>query len=1060
MSYRIVFYCPDTNLKISGDVTNKKGLGGGKTAIVKMADALRKLGNNVKVYAYCEEGIYNGVEYHDFLKLDKEACDIFIAITGQKCDLSELPYFDIRSGLKIAWLSGAGFIKGINIPFYDFYYANSVFLKKRVIDKWGLPHEKVIATHQGFDPNDFNGVNENGPRRDMFGIVFASHPSKGLLRIIEIVEKLKEAINKSFFLDIYGGYKLWNDSDDTVLHVEKEWADYKGMLSQPDLCKRLFNYNFMLHLTGYEDTSSVLMHQAKRAGVAVIASDVGGNSEIIKDGYDGFIIKENYLYDGCEERVIKLVKWLIEDDNYAEYIRKNAKKHSMTWDKVAKEWQDHWDKVLGKTLKEKVINNGKQRERSVLLSGFYGFGNLGDELILKNIAILFKEIGFSSIYAVSGNIEYSRSKHSGIEFIDRNDYSKIVDIVRELDLIVLGGGGLFQDHNRLSTPALFENPKWGVNSFINVPLIAKIYSKPVAYIFQGVGPLFSEDSHHFTRFAYSLAAYISVRDKESQMLLKSLGINDINLSADPTLLFPVEKSEAEKTMPTIGISLRQWIHKNIEDKIIDIISQFLNELDQDFEIIFLPFQDYDEFNSDIKIFERIIQNLKHPQNVKMVKINEYALLDIEKIMASLDCIIGMRLHSIILALKYDIPFVAIPYDQKIYSILREADMTDMALDIENPSAMDLLNKLKHAIAHKSEIQDKISSVRDAMIKRVENDIRKINNFVENPKERTDITISPGKIETTYLYKYISEIRSEINSLHKQLGQMKEQLTQMTAERDSLDTSLNMIINSNFWKVASRYYKIRDKSRIIKTIYNAAKKYKSIIKSRKAISANYATSNSTSDPYTVWKEAQKAEKDFWIHVSQEGYAGFSPEDIYNHQRQIRLKTLSLIGMPETFWYDKVVVEVGSGPAGFVEFIKAKTKYAIEPLIQTFRQYYPYLSKSDVTYFENTAEAIPLSNGIADLVICHNMLDHVINPDLVMSECSRVAKSGGYLLFQVNINKDPLLKTEQHKLLHPHTFTERSAQDIIEKNNFKILKVYLADKPTEEGEYSFIAAALKK
>jgi polysaccharide pyruvyl transferase WcaK-like protein len=48
--------------------------------------------------------------------------------------------------------------------------------------------------------------------------------------------------------------------------------------------------------------------------------------------------------------------------------------------------------------------------KSVLLSGYYGFGNLCDELMLKNIARIFKETGSSFIYAVSGNVEYSRAK--------------------------------------------------------------------------------------------------------------------------------------------------------------------------------------------------------------------------------------------------------------------------------------------------------------------------------------------------------------------------------------------------------------------------------------------------------------------------------------------------------------------------------------------------------------------------------------------------------------------------------------------------------------------------
>ena len=73
--------------------------------------------------------------------------------------------------------------------------------------------------------------------------------------------------------------------------------------------------------------------------------------------------------------------------------------------------------------------------KSLLVSGYYGFENLGDELILKNIATLFRELGFSSVYAVSGNIEYSGAKHHGIEFIDREDGQAIVDVVPSVDLV-------------------------------------------------------------------------------------------------------------------------------------------------------------------------------------------------------------------------------------------------------------------------------------------------------------------------------------------------------------------------------------------------------------------------------------------------------------------------------------------------------------------------------------------------------------------------------------------------------------------------------------------------
>jgi glycosyltransferase involved in cell wall biosynthesis len=345
---RIAFYCPDSNLKLAGDIPWKKGLGGGKTALIKMADALNRAGHSVKVFAYCIEGTYNNVEYLDFNNIKNISCDILIAITGGRGNLSDLYNRNVHAKIKILWLSGAGFISGIDNTFFDYYYANSEFLKKRAIQEWKFPFEKVLATHQGYDPEDFLGIQTDSIERNPYAIVFASHPSKGLNRIIEIIEQLRKDVSNKLNLDIYGGFKLWDDNDTREVSTQKDFISYKGFLSQPELCKKLFNYNFMLHLTDYEDTSSILIQQAKKSGVIVIASDVGGNCELVENGYDGFIIKDNYGSLKCYTKVKNLIAYLLNHMNYISYIRENAQKHSLSWDEIAIEWATHWSEILNK----------------------------------------------------------------------------------------------------------------------------------------------------------------------------------------------------------------------------------------------------------------------------------------------------------------------------------------------------------------------------------------------------------------------------------------------------------------------------------------------------------------------------------------------------------------------------------------------------------------------------------------------------------------------------------------------------------------------------------------
>jgi len=64
------------------------------------------------------------------------------------------------------------------------------------------------------------------------------------------------------------------------------------------------------------------------------------------------------------------------------------------------------------------------------------------------------------------------------------------------------------------------------------------------------------------------------------------------------------------------------------------------------------------------------------------------------------------------------------------------------------------------------------------------------------------------------------------------------------------------------------------------------------------------------------------------VAGKGYAGLSPDEFCStYQRRFMLNVLSFLGMPEILWHDKVIVEVGSGPCGILEYIQAKKKYGV-------------------------------------------------------------------------------------------------------------------------------------
>jgi glycosyltransferase involved in cell wall biosynthesis/regulator of replication initiation timing len=84
-----------------------------------------------------------------------------------------------------------------------------------------------------------------------------------------------------------------------------------------------------------------------------------------------------------------------------------------------------------------------------------------------------------------------------------------------------------------------------------------------------------------------------------------------------------------------------------------------------------------------------------------------------------------------------------------------------------------------------------------------------------------------------------ELRNQLNQTIAEKDGLRNQLNQTIEEKESLSSQLNQTKNvlnsiyaSDFWRVASFYYKVRDKSIILRFIYNFMKKIKLIIKKRK------------------------------------------------------------------------------------------------------------------------------------------------------------------------------------------------------------------------------------
>jgi polysaccharide pyruvyl transferase CsaB len=308
----------------------------------------------------------------------------------------------------------------------------------------------------------------------------------------------------------------------------------------------------------------------------------------------------------------------------------------------------------------------------ILLSGYYGFHNLGDEAILTAvIASLRQEMPDCRITVLSANPTATRETH-GVNAIPRMDFKAIHHALRDADLLLSGGGSLFQDATSVRSLLYYLGVVW----------LALRMKKPVMVYAQGIGPLTRRSSRALTRLVLNRVNLITLRDEESAHELAQLGVTRprIGVTADPTFTLQPASSEradeilakAGATSPCIGIALRQWrgwfeAEENVERmaRTLESIGQWVNG-----SMVLLPLQ----FPQDADLAQKMTRhmNRRGGRPCQPVVVNEPLRPDeMLAIIGKMDVLIAMRLHALIFAAAMNVPMVGIVYDPKVERLLRQ-----------------------------------------------------------------------------------------------------------------------------------------------------------------------------------------------------------------------------------------------------------------------------------------------------------------------------------------------------------------------------------------------------
>ncbi len=352
----------------------------------------------------------------------------------------------------------------------------------------------------------------------------------------------------------------------------------------------------------------------------------------------------------------------------------------------------------------------EDQARTIVISGYYGFGNSGDEAVLQSMLAALQQASQQSGIRLEPIVLSSRPQWTermyGVRAVHRMKPGKIIEAIRQSEGLISGGGSLLQDATGLKT----------IPYYLGIIQLAQWMHKPVFIYSQGIGPIHRRIFHPFIRTLFHKSAYVSVRDDESKALLTKIGVHEqeVEVVPDPVMGFlPLQLSEQISSageLPLIGVSVRFWRQDRSE---LEGLAQALGTIAAHMpaRIRFLPFHQPEDTEASRFVMERLpAEALKHAHIVTDV---ESPLAMIGQV-AECQLLIGMRLHALIYSATQSVPLVGISYDPKIDRFLNRLEMRPAAntdrFDVQSV-ARQSLQLLSESGRWKREKADLIAAMR-------------------------------------------------------------------------------------------------------------------------------------------------------------------------------------------------------------------------------------------------------------------------------------------------------------------------------------------------------------
>lgn len=362
------------------------------------------------------------------------------------------------------------------------------------------------------------------------------------------------------------------------------------------------------------------------------------------------------------------------------------------------------------------------KKDTIILVGAYGCGNKGDDAILEGLLSHIDDK--YSCVVTCGNYGGIRELFNVKTLKCRMNEGMTLPVLMNILLfiikytvkcagcryVLIGGGSLLHDIT-----------KYNLLFFAILQQIASIFGKKVFYIGVGAGPITTDLGKRICRSVIGKAEKIYVRDIPDYRLLEMIGLKNIELTSDMAFSVKTNRTLADGILAKYGFKGKDYIAVTASEWFKS--SNFWNKDKMDFSDgkkrmselirIMMRVSDYPALFiptvfHDYKLGLEL-QEMIGGENFYVLP-DKYNCKEMAAIVAQSRFLFGIRMHSLIFAIREGVPFLTSFYDKKVESLVKRCGMMEYSFDFENVTDDDFEKIVLNIMRNEKDISKRLKVV--------------------------------------------------------------------------------------------------------------------------------------------------------------------------------------------------------------------------------------------------------------------------------------------------------------------------------------------------------------